>query len=178
MIYLNVKTISKHKYIKYINVFKQYGLKGEIFMAKIDYIEDLTEWRSGFKYSIPIYIRFSETDMIGHMNNVSPFIYFEEARIKFLQSLGLFSNGVYKEGVPVVADLQCNYLKQSFFGETLDMYVKANHVGNSSVDFHYMAINEKEEITLTGRGRLVFIDKDSGKPVPLKDDIKRILQNA
>ncbi|MFA1820609.1 acyl-CoA thioesterase [Virgibacillus oceani] len=147
-------------------------------MAKIDYIEDLEQWRSTFQFSIPVYIRFSETDMIGHMNNVSPFIYFEEARIKFLKSLGLFSGGVYEEGVPVVADMQCNYLKQIYFSENIQMYVKAHHVGNTSIDFHYMAVNEKEEITLTGRGRLVFIDQESGKPVPLKDEIKHKMQNA
>ncbi|WP_164216874.1 thioesterase family protein [Virgibacillus sp. YIM 98842] len=147
-------------------------------MAKVDYIEDFQKWRSEFQYSIPVYIRFSETDMIGHMNNVSPFIYFEEARIKFLQSLGVFTGNVYEEGVPVVADLQCNYLKQSYFGETIDMYVKANNVGTTSIDFHYMAVNDKNEITLTGRGRLVFVDQESGKPVPLKEEIKRKLKNS
>jgi acyl-CoA thioester hydrolase len=147
-------------------------------MAKVDYIEDFQKWRSEFQFSIPVYIRFSETDMIGHMNNVSPFIYFEEARIKFLQSLGVFTGNVYEEGVPVVADLQCNYLKQSYFGETIDMYVKANNVGTTSIDFHYMAVNDKNEITLTGRGRLVFVDQESGKPVPLKEEIKRKLKNS
>lgn len=146
-------------------------------MANIDYIEDFEQWRSEFHFSIPVYIRFSETDMIGHMNNVSPFIYFEEARIKFLKSLGLFSTGQYEDGVPVAADLQCNYLKQMYFGETIKIYVKANYVGTTSVDFHYMAVNEKDEITLTGRGRLVFVDQESGKPVPLKDEIKCKLQN-
>jgi|SRR5690625_2534384 len=147
-------------------------------MAKIDYIKNIEQWRSEFQFSIPVYIRFSETDMIGHMNNVSPFIYFEEARIKFLKSLGLFSEGDYAQGVPVVADMQCNYLKQMYFGENINMYVKAQHVGTTSIDFHYMAINEKDEITLTGRGRLVFVEQESGKPVPLKDEIKRKLQNA
>jgi len=147
-------------------------------MANIDYITDFDKWRSEFHFSIPIYIRFSETDMIGHMNNVSPFIYFEEARIKYLQSMGVFSGSVYEEGVPVVADLQCNYLKQMFFNESIDMYVKANYIGNTSIDFHYMAVNEKDEVTLTGRGRLVFVDQESGKPVRLKEELKQKIRTS
>ncbi|GAB3797077.1 acyl-CoA thioesterase [Virgibacillus kimchii] len=147
-------------------------------MAKIDYIEDFDQWRSEFQFSIPVYIRFSETDMIGHMNNVSPFIYFEEARIKYLQSLGVFTGNVYEEGVPVVADLQCNYLKQMYFNESFNMYVKANYVGTTSIDFHYMAVNEQEEITLTGRGRLVFVDQETGKPLPLNEEMKRKMKTG
>lgn len=147
-------------------------------MAKIDYIEDFNQWRSEFQFSIPVYIRFSETDMIGHMNNVSPFIYFEEARIKYLQSLGiLFSGNEDDDTVPVAADLQCNYLKQMYFGESIQVFVKANYIGRTSIDFHYMAVNENEEITLTGRGRLVFVNRETGKPVPLKEEIKHKMQH-
>ena len=38
----------------------------------------------------------------------------------------------------VVADLQCNFIKQIYFDEQLKVYVKAGSVGNSSLDLHYM----------------------------------------
>ena len=56
------------------------------------------------------------------------------------------------EKIPVVADLQCDYVKQVFFDEKLRIYVKASTIGSSSVDIHYMAKNEKDEIVFTGRG--------------------------
>ncbi len=100
----------------------------------------------------------SETDLYGHVNNTSVFIYFEEARIEYLNSLGLFKELGQDELGFVVADLQCNYLRQMYFNEIIHFYVKVESVGNTSFDIHYMAKNEKGEITLTGRGRLVTID--------------------
>ncbi|OZU89793.1 hypothetical protein CIL03_01230 [Virgibacillus indicus] len=147
-------------------------------MKSITYIEEINEWRSEFKFSIPINIRFSETDMFGHVNNVSVFIYFEEARIEFLKSLGLFGDVTSDEGVPIVADLQCDYLKQMYFNDSVQLFAKANHVGSTSIDIHYMAINDRDEITVTGRGRLVYVNPNTGKPVPLSESMKDKLLEA
>ena len=113
--------------------------------------------------------------MFGHVNNVSPFIYFEEARIEFLKTIGLFDDPNDDEGMPIVADLQCDYLQQMFFGEKINLYVKVDHVGNTSLDVHYMALNEKGEISLTGRGRMVYIHPGTGKPIQITDEIKQAL---
>jgi acyl-CoA thioester hydrolase len=110
--------------------------------------------------------------MFGHVNNVSPFIYFEEARIEYLKSVGLFDDSSSSEGIPIVADLQCDYLRQVYFQDSLRLYVKATHVGNTSFDIHYMGLNQNEEVCITGRGRIVYINTTSGKPLPLSDDIK------
>lgn len=137
-------------------------------MGNIDYIDNFEEWRHRFKFFTTIKVRFSETDMFGHMNNVSPFIYFEEARIEFLKSVGLF-NDLHDttSGIPVVADLKCDYHKQLYFNDEIKLYVKVNEIGTSSLDVHYMAVNQGEEVCLTGRGRLVQINPTTGKAMPL-----------
>src|SRR5690625_724056 len=145
------------------------------FMQHISYIEDFKQWKEEFSFYVNITIRFSETDMFGHVNNVSPFIYFEEARIKYMKYLGLFTNLTNPESVPVVADLQCDYHRQIFFGETIKLYVKINSIGNSSLDLHYLAINESDEVCLTGRGRLVNVNPKTGKPMNLSESIKQKL---
>ncbi|MFD1039559.1 acyl-CoA thioesterase [Virgibacillus byunsanensis] len=144
-------------------------------LKSVTYVEDIETWRSEFSFYVPIKIRFSETDMFGHVNNVSPFIYFEEARIEFLKSIGLFGNEQNDEGIPIVADLQCDYHKQLFFNDHIKLYVKVNHIGNTSFDVHYMAMDEKGDVCLTGRGRLVYIHPEIGKPVPLSDSMKEKL---
>lgn len=139
-------------------------------MRKTSYIEDFQKWKEGFNFSIDIPIRFSETDMFGHVNNVSPFIYFEQARIEYLKSLGLFTMLDGEDSVPIVADLQCDYLQEIFFGETIQVFVKTASIGKSSLDLHYMA-KKKEDgtVCLTGRGRLVNVNPLSGKPVLLTE---------
>lgn len=144
-------------------------------MKSVTYIKDIEKWKAEFSFHIPIRIRFSETDMFGHVNNVSSFIYFEEARIEFLKSFGLFGDTKQEGGIPIVADLQCDYHQQIYFNDQIYLYVKVNHVGNTSLDVHYMALNQKNEMCLTGRGRMVYVDPEVGKPVSLTESMKEKL---
>ncbi|ASK63034.1 hypothetical protein CFK37_13205 [Virgibacillus phasianinus] len=144
-------------------------------MKSISYIEDMDIWRESFSFSVPINIRFSETDMFGHVNNVSPFIYFEEARIEFLKSAGLFGDSSSGDGIPVAADMQCDYHHQMYFNDKLELHVKVNYIGTTSIDVHYMGINQDNLLCLTGRGRLVYVNPSTGKPIRISEEMKNNL---
>ncbi|OCA91314.1 hypothetical protein A8F94_05495 [Bacillus sp. FJAT-27225] len=148
-------------------------------MSRIGYIEDIEEWKNGFHFSYPVKVRFSETDMFGHLNNTVPFTYFELARIEFFKNIGFMQDWVRpgNETIPVVADLQCDFLKQVYFDEPIDIFVKANKIGTSSVDIHYMGKTGKGDICFTGRGTMVQISKKTGKGVPWTDEMKKLLAN-
>lgn len=143
---------------------------------KAKYIEDLTKWGEEFFFYVEVKVRFSETDMYGHLNNTVPFVYFEYARTEYFKYLGYKTDWAKDvANIPVVADLQCDYLRQVFFDETLRIYVKTAHIGTSSVDIHYLVKNEKEELCFTGRGTIVQIKKETGKAYPWNEKEKIIL---
>ncbi|WP_449622896.1 acyl-CoA thioesterase [Robertmurraya sp. Marseille-Q9965] len=146
-------------------------------MSRISYIDDLATWQKDFDFYYPVKVRFSETDMFGHLNNTVPFTYYEEARIEFFKSKGFMADWLNEksEAIIVVADLQCDFLKQVFFDERLRIYVKANSVGTSSVDIHYMGKNENGDISFVGRGTIVQISKKTGKSLPWTDNMKKEL---
>jgi acyl-CoA thioester hydrolase len=143
------------------------------------YITDVSTWASEFTFSVPVSVRFSETDMYGHLNNTVAFAYFEFARIEFLKHVGLMNDWLNPDGatIPVVADLQCDYLQQVFFDEALAVYVKVASIGNSSLDIHYMVKNVEEEIVITGRGSIVQIGRETGKGVHWTDKEKSLFGN-
>ena len=139
---------------------------------KANYIEDPQTWESEFTFSVEVQVRFSETDMFGHVNNTVVFTYLEYARIEYLHAIKLMN----QEGnIPVVADLQCDYIRQMYFGEKITIYVKVAYIGNSSVDIHYLGKNEKGEIVFTARGTIVQINKQTGKGVPFTEKEKQLL---
>ncbi|TYS19671.1 acyl-CoA thioesterase [Rossellomorea vietnamensis] len=148
-------------------------------MMRITYIEEMEQWKGQFEFYNKIKVRFSETDMFGHLNNTVPFTYFEEARIEFFKSKGFMQDWVKPENetIPVVADLQCDFLRQVYFGQTIRVYVNANKIGSSSVDLHYMGMDERDRVCFTGRGTMVQISKETGKGVPWTDDMKAKLSN-
>ncbi|MCM3086570.1 acyl-CoA thioesterase [Bhargavaea ginsengi] len=138
---------------------------------RASYIGDFEEWKQGFNFSVPVTVRFSETDMFGHLNNTVNFTYFEHARIEYLKHLGLMENWLDSEegAITVVADLQCDYLKQVFFDEKLDIHVKTARVGSTSLDIHYLAAGPDGEPAFTGRGTIVQVSRKTGKPLPWSD---------
>lgn len=145
-------------------------------MGKAGYIEDFHSWEQDFEFYLPVKVRFSETDTL---NNTVPFVYFEEARVEFLKSIGFMQEWTRPESetIPVVADLQCDFLKQIFFDEQLKIYVKAQSVGNSSADIHYMGKREDGSIGFVGRSTIVQISKKTGKGVPWTNDMKKMILN-
>jgi acyl-CoA thioester hydrolase len=145
-------------------------------MKKISYIDSLDEtYKNSFSFSLTIKIRFSETDMFGHMNNTAPFTYFEEGRIEFFKCIGLMQQwlGSSGERIPVVADIQCDFLKQAFFDDEIRLFVKVNRIGTSSVDLHYLGINQSMDSLFVGRGTVVQISKQTGESVPWSEEDKR-----
>ncbi len=142
---------------------------------KANYIDNFQEWEKGFSFFSEVRVRFSETDMYGHMNNTISFTYFEQARIDYFRHLGILMPPVGEENVksiPIVADLQCDYVKQVFFDDVLRIYTKIAQVGNSSMDIHYLAKNQKDEICFTGRGTIVQMDPRTSKSVPISEEEK------
>ncbi|MDF1506933.1 thioesterase family protein [Robertmurraya sp. DFI.2.37] len=143
-------------------------------MSRISYIEDFATWEHRFHFYYPVKVRFSETDMFGHLNNTIPFTYYEEARIEYFKSKGMMTDWLdgKSEAMIVVADLQCDFLKQVYFDEQLRIYVRAHSVGTSSVDIHYMGKRENEEICFVGRGTIVQVSKKTGKSIPWSSEVK------
>ncbi|MDR7001443.1 acyl-CoA thioesterase FadM [Neobacillus niacini] len=94
-----------------------------------------------------------------------------------MKSIGFMDQWVNPESktIPVVADLQCDFLQQIFFGENLKVYVKAASVGNSSVDLHYMGKKEDGSVGFVGRGTLVQVSKTIGKGVPWTEEMRNLL---
>ena len=151
-----------------------------ILLKKISYIDNFDEsYKNSFSFSHKIKIRFSETDMFGHMNNTAPFTYFEEGRIEFFKNIGLMEKwmSLNQENIPVVADLQCDFMKQAYFDNTITLFVKVNHIGHSSIDLHYLGVNQEEECLFVGRGTIVQISTQTGKGVLWSDEEKGLLES-
>jgi acyl-CoA thioester hydrolase len=154
-------------------------ISGGKLMAKQDYISDFKEWKKNFHFNYELFVRFGEIDGFGHVNNTNVFIYMEEARISLFKELGLMKRwgAPNSETIPVVADLQCDYMQQIFYGEKLKVYVKINNVGSSSIDLHYLGMNEKEQPVFTGRGTIVQISSRDGCPVKWSEETQKMYLN-
>ncbi len=141
---------------------------------RVSYIEDTEKWISEFQFEVPLKVRFAEIDMFGHLNNVEVFNYFEYGRMEFLKALEIVpvKDWHKMENVVVVSDLQADYLQQVFYDDQLVLKLKIAHLGTTSMDIHYLAMHDEKKPVFVGRGRLVQMNRKTGRPVAWTDEQK------
>ncbi|GAB7388714.1 thioesterase family protein [Bacillaceae bacterium] len=136
---------------------------------------DVETWLQKFRFRVPIRVRFAETDMLGHVNNVSYFLYFEQGRLDYLAHLGVTEElfALEKGKMAVAANLECHYLRQVFYGQPLQLYVRVARIGNSSFNLEYaLCLETNGELVAAGRGAMVYVDRHTGKSEPLPESVR------
>ncbi len=145
---------------------------------------DMKAWLASFHFKTSFRTRFSETDAYGHINNVSYFAYFEQARLDYFAHLELFKQlQVMKSHLDpnskhlvVTANLECNYLSQLFYGQNIDVYVRTARIGKSSFDLEYAVLDQKENtLVAVGRGSIVYVNRETNKSESLPEAFKKQL---
>jgi acyl-CoA thioester hydrolase len=157
---------------------RKLGIK-EKTMKRASIIQPNTgEWLGKFHFSIPLKVRYSETDMLGHLNNVSYFIYFEQGRVDYFDHLSLSEYLFSEEAITVVADLECQYLAQVYLKEPLRLHIRTAGLGRSSLDLEYALVEETTgQLKAVGRGAIVRIDTKSGKSNRLPEAARDIIRS-
>jgi acyl-CoA thioester hydrolase len=125
-----------------------------------------------------IRVRYAETDQMGVVYHSNYFPYFESARAESIRKLGYTYKDIERLGIimPVV-DVHCKYMRPALYDDllTIKTYLKelpAHH----KIEFHHEVFNEKEELLVTGKIILYFIEAGSMKktvmPQPLLEKLK------
>lgn len=126
-----------------------------------------------------LWVRFSDVDAYGHVNNVKYVEYFQEARVLFLRELAQSSGGQWRQWV--VAHTDIDYLVPiTFRAEPYAVRSWVEQVGTSSV-----TIRADIEDPLTGqvlsRGRAVLVGFDQATQAaqPLTPEQRqRLIENV
>ena len=101
---------------------------------------DLTK-RATFGMFTPVTIRFSDTDMLGHVNNVATAAYFEAGRCELFYKLmaegGLTERGKAATIDFVLARAAIDFKKEFFYPGTVEVGSRFTRLGNRSITSGY-----------------------------------------
>ena len=104
---------------------------------------------------------WSELDVLGHANNARYFTWFEEARMRYFQGVGIPVDDGLGWG-PILAHTECNFLAPVTWPASLLLGARTRSVGRSSLKMEYAVFVEGDEgaqcVATGGRG---------GRPAPL-----------
>ncbi|TLS38293.1 acyl-CoA thioesterase [Pseudalkalibacillus caeni] len=126
-------------------------------------------------FTSEIKVRFAETDALGHVNNSSYFIYFEQARIEFLEHLGCNMN--MEEWKFILASISCDFLNQGYFNQILSAETSVSRIGNKSFGLTH-TIYDKDTRTPIAKSdsAMIYFDFKEQKSKPIPDELKNKLE--
>lgn len=110
-------------------------------------------------------LRWADQDALGHVNNVTYFRYFEEARVRLLARLRASSA---HERYWLVAHASCDFLRPLQYPGELIVGLSLSRIGRTSLTLGgWIALATQPE-TACARARMVVVGADGplGRPVP------------
>lgn len=122
--------------------------------------------------------RYGETDQMGVVYYGNYPQYLELGRVEWLRSLGISYQEMEEVGVmlPVVS-LQINYKKPALYDELITIRTLLKKIPSTKIEFDYQVINSKEVIS-TANTVLVFVDRQTWKPIRCPKEILQIIEEA
>lgn len=115
-------------------------------------------------------VRFSDCDMMQHVNNAIYLNYFEEARIHYFRHLVGIDWDWKKNGV-LLRKNELEYLKPVFLNDPVTIEVFLKHVGDKSFTLAY-EVKVLGELRTTGTSVLVCYDSVVKTSIPIPARMK------
>ena len=120
-------------------------------------------------------IRWGDMDALGHVNNTIFFRYMEQARISWFEAMDVRS-GNGGQG-PVIVNTSCNFIKQLVYPGKVEIKTFVGELGRSSLQT-YLELRpsyDPDKIYAEGAAKIVWIDYEREKSVPLPDKIRNLI---
>jgi len=117
-------------------------------------------------FSLPIDVRFSDLDALGHVNHAVFITYLEHARTRWWQQL-LGERRFEEEGF-VMARVEIDYRKPIGLGDQVRVELRCAHVGHTSFSLAYKVVRGKDDVVLAeGQTVQVMLDFATQRPKPV-----------
>jgi acyl-CoA thioester hydrolase len=130
----------------------------------------VTDRRPPFKYSALTRVWFSDTDAQGVVYYGRYLPYFDHARTEYHRHVA----GLRVEDAEfVMRALEVGYVAPARFDDLLELFVRVQRIGNSSVTYECAAFRLPDDLLMvTATQTLVLIDRESRRPMRVPDELR------
>jgi acyl-CoA thioester hydrolase len=129
-----------------------------------------------FTNEIMLRVRYSETDKMGYVYYGNYAAYFEVARVEALRQLGVSYRQLEDDGVLLpVLEYSIKYIKPAFYDDELRVRTTITQLPQTRLFFEYQTFRG-EELLNEAKTSLVFVSKETGRPMKCPDPILQKLE--
>lgn len=126
----------------------------------------------GYRYSIPITVRFADLDVLGHLNNAKYLTYIEQARIVYVRDVCGWQGQWQTLGM-ILARTEIDYKLTIAFEDSVMAYIRVGRMGGKSFDMEYILTRQREdslpEIAAEVKTVMVAYDYETNQTIPIPD---------
>jgi acyl-CoA thioester hydrolase len=131
-----------------------------------------------YQFTVNIRVRYAETDQMGYCYYGNYAQYFEVARVETLRSLGVSYKDLENSGILLpVSEYNIKYILPALYDEQLSIICTIKEITEFKIKFDYKTHNEEDKLLNFGSTTLVFVDKQTKKPVNCPSALKSKLKN-
>jgi acyl-CoA thioester hydrolase len=125
----------------------------------------------------PMEVRYADLDAQGHVNNATFLTYFEQARVRYFEMLGLFSREEsFMDIGTIIADIHIRYEAPVLLGATVRVGVRTTRIGNKSIAVQQTIVDAANgKLYADGTVVLVAYDYRAQQTTPVPDEWRRKL---
>lgn len=126
----------------------------------------------GWAFAIRHRVRWSECDPFGHANHRAYFEWFEEARNRYLETLGLAPLSASTPG-PVIAETGIRYRRPLGYGDEILVGARTTRLGTTSFAMEYAVWRGR--LCAEGRAVLILVVARTGEKTPLAPELRHAI---
>ncbi len=129
--------------------------------------------RETYKAYHMVSTRWADNDQYGHINNAKFYEFVDSA-----VNAHLIIAGVLRESIGLVVDSGCRYTSSLAFPDVIEVGIKVDHVGTSSVKYGFAVFRRgAEEPAAIGHFVHVYVDAQTRRPKPLPEGLRAVVEN-
>lgn len=124
-----------------------------------------------FRFKSPVQMRWSDCDMLGHVNNAVYLTYSEQSRTEYCNNLGWD----WQEDGIILAKVEIEFKKPILYTDKPFIYTRVSRLGNKSFDMETIILdekNEKAELVANIRSVLVMWHYKTNVTFPISDELR------
>lgn len=126
---------------------------------------------SEFRFYHPIEVRYADLDAQRHVNNACYLTYMEQARLKYIQSLGLWDGADFDNIGVILVEQSCTYKAPIAYDQPIHVGVRVIRLGNKSLELT-VSIRDRDTDQEMAAGRTVLVAYDyvaeKSQPIPAR----------
>jgi len=123
-------------------------------------------------------VNYYENDPMGVVHHANYVLWFEEARVDFMEQLGFGYDKSVAAGIDIVlTGLSCEFKSMARFGETVLIEMSFSRVDAVRMTIGYRVVDaETGELRITGETKHCYFHRQKGRAVSLKRELPELYE--